>query len=156
MKQKGFTLIELLVVVAIIGILAAVGVVAFQGFINNARERAVLSNMQIVIKYIKLEVMKCHAGHTTAMNGHLTCSGRNTNDIVIAAEKALAHIRNTSNPSDRAVWSSGNVSSDSDVGYIRIGTLVDEGKNYVRVETCSKTPCATDTNQLKEDVSVDE
>ena len=55
--RKAFTLIELLVVVAIIGILAAVGVVAYNGYTSAAKEKALKSihknlvNMIINNKY---------------------------------------------------------------------------------------------------------
>jgi len=51
-NNKGFTLIELLVVVAIIGILAAVGVVAYSGNTKGAKKSAVKSNQAAIIKYI--------------------------------------------------------------------------------------------------------
>ena len=60
--NKAFTLIELLVVVAIIGILAAVGVVAYNGYTKSAKENAVKANHKIVVKFIKSELMKCELG----------------------------------------------------------------------------------------------
>ena len=59
MKEKGFTLIELLVVVAIIGILAAVGVVAYNGYTASAKKNAVKSQHLEIVKFITLEKNKC-------------------------------------------------------------------------------------------------
>ena len=59
MNYKGFTLIELLVVVAIIGILAAVGVVAYNGYTYSAKKAVVKSNWKTSVKYLGNEIAKC-------------------------------------------------------------------------------------------------
>jgi type IV pilus assembly protein PilA len=58
-KIKAFTLIELLVVVAIIGILAAVGVVSFSGFTGSAKINSTKANHAQAIKSISAEIKKC-------------------------------------------------------------------------------------------------
>ncbi len=61
-NKKGFTLIELLVVVAIIGILAAVGIPMYQGYQATAKFNAVKATHKQAVTFISSEVTKCGIG----------------------------------------------------------------------------------------------
>ena len=95
MKRNGFTLIELLVVVAIIGILAAVGVVAYNGYTSAAKVRATEANLIMIKKYITLELNKCDLlGATTIMDGYLNCSDIDKGGVDKKAHDALNYAQN--------------------------------------------------------------
>ena len=91
MRRNGFTLIELLVVVAIIGILAAVGVVAYSGYTSSAKKVAIQENFNTIANNIELLAMDCdlNGGPTLKSNGTTPmgsskfwlCSSQNTNSM---------------------------------------------------------------------------
>ena len=66
--NKAFTLIELLVVVAIIGILAAVGVTTFSGFQEKAKISASKANFKNIVKFISLSYSRCEIDDKVMMN----------------------------------------------------------------------------------------
>ena len=87
--SSGFTLIELLVVVAIIGILAAVGIPMYQEYQANARVQAAQANHDRMRSFMAAEITKCNGGGRITL---LTAAGAPAPIIdcgLVAAPNAL-------------------------------------------------------------------
>ena len=100
-REKGFTLIELLVVVAIIGALAAVGVVAYNGYTAAAKKNAAKSIHAGAVKFISAEMAKCVVDENDTILGDVSCAGVDPAVGLTGAEVAAGFVALSN---DRDPW----------------------------------------------------
>ena len=172
-NKRAFTLIELLVVVAIIGILAAVGVVAYNGYTGAAKISTTKTNYNLFKKQIVLQIQMCE------INGYVELMLKNKDSTIykenctgskwqttggqinpyIFSYSVANHLNNSGefkNPykstlnDGNALWYShpNNSKMDENLGFVMFHG---EAPNKITLHSCFKTPCNNSSNRLIEE-----
>ena len=132
MSNKAFTLIELLVVVAIIGILAAVWVVAYNGYTISAKAHASKAQHKSVANLITNNIKLCEiSGEDIQLNGNVHKCTDKANDLWW---KYFQHFKNEGwkCPYNQSLIMD---SMQCKPGRTGISTKVINGKNHIDIHT---------------------
>ena len=162
-NSKGFTLIELLVVVAIIGILAAVGVVAYNGYTNSAKQSSAKSIHGNVLKYVAAETKKCDLGvenimvkgSTVLACATLTAASGNAKTVVDHLTGTAGSILSDKNPWTPTSSGGGtNYAIQGGSGYVLGQVSLSNSGNTLTIRTCVAGDCSKDKEKVEDTVEV--
>ena len=132
MKKTGFTLLELLLFIMVIGILASVGVVAYNGYTGAAKVSATKTIHAQTVKSISAELKKCELDKTSIVYGNLNCSSLNLNSLALAVSNNSNDV-NPYNTYVKAVITKKNLdlSNSKLLGHIVLHSGSDEESLYI-------------------------
>ena len=166
MKKNGFTLIELLVVVAIIGILAAVGVVAYNGYTTAAKIAATKAQYKTIVQHQIGEITKCQLGMIGGIGNPdyypRPCPLRNSGRYGSAGEWITSFGNQCGNPggvylewrnpydnSDHVCEAEGGRYGPKLINDNYVGNFLYEAisATEISLSTCWKTPCSSPENR---------
>ena len=129
--QKGFTLIELMIVVAIIGILAAIAIPAYQNYVKKAKFSEVVS----MTGGYKTAVELCYNETGVAVGATATACDAGSNGVPAAITTAVGNVASIAVDTGGKITATGTSAVDGKT-YIITPTLGTAGDTWVNSGDC--------------------
>jgi type IV pilus assembly protein PilA len=140
-KRSAFTLIELLIVVAILGILAAVGIPMYQGYQESAKYNATRSNFNNASSFIAAELTKCGISDTMSLKQAANAGSSKLSPCQLTSAqlgtKLIAHFEFDGWKNPYTNEDLVKATTTTDKGYIFLDGSTDD---YIAITSIAKNP----------------